>query len=160
MKRKREAEATIRAKYVDLAPLLNERSRRLWAATEARAVGYGGIVTVARATGLSRTTVATGLRELDADGLPETAGRIRREGGGRKRLVDSEPGLDAALDQLIDPIVRGDPESPLRWTTKSTAKLAAALQALGHAVSSSTVWRMLRAKGYRLQSTNVTEQAI
>jgi transposase len=156
MKRKTEAEAVIGAKWADLAPLLDECSRRRWAATEARAVGYGGVVAVARATGLSRTTVFKGLAELGAEGGAETPARVRREGGGRMRLIARDPGLDTALDHLIDPIVRGDPESPLRWTTKSTEKLAAALRELGHKVSSSTVWRMLRAKGYRLQSTKKT----
>lgn len=156
MRRKTEAEAVIGTKYADLAPLLDERARRRWAATEARAVGYGGIVAVARATGLSRTTVRKGLEELAAGEELAGAGRVRREGGGRKRLVETNPEFDAALDELIDPIVRGDPESPLRWTTKSTAKLAAALCEMGHVVSASTIWRMLRAKGYRLQSTKKT----
>ncbi len=154
MKRKVEAEAIIRRKYDSMAPFLNERSRRLWAATEARAVGYGGVMAACRATGLSINTVRRGLVELDA-GL-EDAERMRRAGGGRRRLVVTQPDLDAALDRLIDPIIRGDPESPLRWTTKSTAKLAGALQAEGHVVSASTVWRMLRGKGYRLQSTKKT----
>jgi hypothetical protein len=97
-----------------------------------------------------------GLQELSAEDGLESPKRVRRAGGGRKRLVVTDTGLDGALDQLIDPIVRGDPESPLRWTTKSTAKLAAALRDIGHVISASTVWRMLRAKGYRLQSTKKT----
>lgn len=151
MKRDINAESTIRDKYQALSSVLDERSRRLWAATEARAHGYGGIATVARATGMSRNTVRSGLAELDSG--VEYSDRLRAPGGGRPRLTDQQPGLDAALDRLIDPVTRGDPESPLRWTTKSTDKLADALKAEGFSVSASSVWRMLRARGYRLQST-------
>lgn len=154
MRRNTEAETSMREKYTVMAPLLNERARRFWAATEARAMGYGGVKAVARATGMSVNTIRKGLAELDAQ-VEETS-RVRREGGGRRKLVEGQPGLDAALDLLIDPVVRGDPESPLRWTTKSTEKLADALRGQGHKVSATSVWRMLRAKGYRMQSTKKT----
>lgn len=154
MKRDIKAEAVVREKFTSLAGRLDERNRRLWAATEARAHGYGGVAMVARATGMSRNTVKAGLVELEGDDL--CAERVRRPGAGRHTLTQTQPELDAALDKLIDPITRGDPESPLRWTTKSTEKLAAALKAAGHTISSSSVWRLLRAKGYRLQSTKKT----
>ena len=144
-------EAILREKYLALSPVLDERARRLWAATEARALGYGGTSIVARATGMSRNTVRSGLAELASGVNP--SGRVRAPGGGRPRLTERQPGLDAALDRLIDPVTRGDPESPLRWTTKSTDKLAASLKADGFTISASSIWRMLRAKGYRLQST-------
>jgi hypothetical protein len=118
----------IQRKFQSLAPLLDERSRRQWAATEAVELAWGGVTSVAAATGLSRTTIAAGVRELQSrdDGtLPEP--RIRRPGGGRKCLVDTDPGLLWALDALIDPLTRGDPQSPLRWTCKSTRRLAAEL---------------------------------
>lgn len=155
MKRKHEAEALIREKFEALKDHLNERGKRLWAATEARAVGYGGVVAVARATGMSRNTVKVGLAELDSD-EERPVGQIRRPGAGRPTVTAQQPDLDGALDRLIDPVTKGDPESPLRWTTKSAAKLSNALTDLGHPVSSSTVWRLLRAKGYRLQSTKKT----
>lgn len=154
MKRKHEAEAIVRQKYDALSGRLDERSRRLWAATEARAIGYGGVVAVARATGMSRNTVKAGLLELGRDDLEQS--RVRRPGAGRKSRTAEQPELLGALERLIDPVTRGDPESPLRWTTKSSAKLADALKQQGYKVSSSTVWRLLRGLGYRLQSTKKT----
>jgi hypothetical protein len=150
----------IRAKYTSLEPVLDERVCRLWAATEARAIGRGGITRVAEATGLSRVTIRAGLNELD---LPVTAAdrraateRIRRPGGGRKPLVDHDLNLLRDLETLVDPVTRGDPMSPLRWTCKSAAKLAAELQANGHAVSERTVNRLLHALDYSLQSNRKT----
>jgi len=154
MKRKIEAEAIIRKKFRSLAPALNERSRRLWAGAESTAYGWGGDSVVYRATGISRATIRAGREALRAGIKPSD--RIRRPGAGRPKLTDQQPELDAALDRLIDPVTRGDPESPLRWTTKSTDKLAAALTADGHTIRSSSVWRMLRDKGYRMQSTKKT----
>jgi hypothetical protein len=154
MKRNVGAEEIIREKYKAISPLLDERSRRLWAATESRSLGHGGDSIVSRATGLGRARIRSGRAELEA-GL-EDKNRIRRPGGGRPKLTTRQPELDGALDRLIDPVTRGDPESPLRWTTKSTERLAEALRADGHSVSSSSVWRMLRAKGYRMQSTKKT----
>src|ERR1051325_5519282 len=112
----------IRRKFLSGTPLLDERSRGLWAAAEARELGWGGVTLVARATGLSRTTITAGLAELDDPTAAETLGsRIRRSGAGRPHLGDRDPGLEAALDRLVDPATRGDPMSPLRWTCKSTA---------------------------------------
>jgi transposase len=147
-------EAIIREKFEALSARLDERSRRLWAGAEARALGYGGVSTVARATGMSRNTVVAGLRDLENDDVEPS--RVRRSGAGRKPVTEEQPTLLDALEKLIDPVTRGDPESPLRWTTKSTAKLADALKAQGYKVSSSTVWRRLRDLGYRLQSTKKT----
>src|SRR3954470_16750014 len=146
----------IAAKFASLKPLLDERARRLWAAAEARALGRGGISLVAEATGLARVTVRAGLEELalpvTATGLPPPAERLRRPGGGRKPLGTRDPQLLQALETLVDPVTRGDPMSLLRWTCKSAAQLAAALQAQGHAVSERTLTRLLRDLAYSLQS--------
>ena len=126
--------ATLRAKHAALRAVFTERSRRLWAATEARALGYGGIAVVARATGLSPATIGRGLRELDAD-APLPGDRVRKPGGGRKRATTHHPTLLRDLDALVEPTAPGDPGSPLRWTCLSTRTLAVALGALGHQVS-------------------------
>ena len=128
MQRNLELEATLLGKYAAVAPVLDERSRRVWAATESRAIGYGGDALVSAATGLARLTIRRGRQEL-ARGGPSTA-RQRRAGAGRPRLEHAQPGLRDALEALVDPLTRGDPMSPLRWTCKSRAKLAAALAAL------------------------------
>ena len=125
---------TIKEKFEALKPLLDERGRRRWAATEARAIhGRGGVERLFEATGIARSTVRTGLQELGAtqsQGPPAApAGRQRRAGGGRKRLSELDPDLRTALEQLVEPLTRGDPTSPLRWTCKSAAKLAERLQA-------------------------------
>ena len=143
----------IRRKFQALAPLLDERARRHWAAAEAWELAWGGVTAVAAATGLSRTTIAAGLRELrNPDADPALVGRIRRPGGGRKRVEEADPGLSAALDALIDPVTRGDPESPLRWTCKSTRRLADELGRQGYPVSARTVAALLHALGYSLQA--------
>ena len=151
---------SIKAKYTSLEPMLDERARRLWAATEARAIGRGGITRVAEATGLSRVTIRAGLSELDLPVTPTDRRvaneRLRQSGGGRKPLVDHDPDLFRDLETLVDPVTRGDPMSPLRWTCKSAAKLATELQAQGHAVSERTVNRLLQALGYSLQSNRKT----
>ncbi len=152
-----EAELVAR-RYADVRPYLDERQRRLVLAAEARALGRGGIKLVAEATGAHPDTVARGARELEAGG--ELPGRTRAPGGGRKRLADTGPGLVPALMELVDPATRGDPESPLRWTTKSTCHLADALTAAGHACSSWVVAGLLREEGYSLQgNAKVTEGA-
>ena len=143
--------ATIAEKYKTLAPLLDERARRLWAATEARAIGWGGISRVSEATGLSRITIKGGLDELDTT-PGEDAGRTRKPGGGRKPLTEHDPGLVDALEVLVDPVTRGDPMSPLRWTCKSADRLASELAASGHPASERTVSRLLHSLGYSLQS--------
>lgn len=152
-----DAIEVIRRKYTLLRPALDERARRLWAAAEALASGYGGVSAVARATGLARNTIAAGTRELAEPGRPDPA-RVRRPGGGGKPSTATDPGLVAALDALVDPATRGDPESPLRWTCKSTRRLAEALTRRGHPVGPRTVARLLRAAGYSLQSTRKTRE--
>ena len=150
----------IRRKYQLLAPEMDERMRRQWAATEARELGWGGVTAVARATGLSRPTIAAGLRELDLSHdvrLAESL-RTRRPGGGRKPLTETDPQLRKALDALIDPVTRGDPMSPLRWTCKSTYKLAEELRQQDHPVGPRTVASLLRQAGYSLQSPQKTRE--
>ena len=137
--------------------LLNERSRRRWAAAEARSAGQGGIAAVVRATDISESTVRRGLEELERAEELE-AGRVRRTGAGRPSVIERDPGLEKDLDRLIDPVTRGDPESALRWTSKSGAKLAAALQQMGHEVVDRTVLRILKAKGYSLQANEKTRE--
>ena len=137
--------------------LLNERSRRRWAAAEARSAGQGGIAAVVRATDISESTVRRGLEEL-ARAEELEAGRIRRHGAGRPSVLERDPELGKDLDRLIDPVTRGDPESLLRWRSKSGAKLAAALQGMGHQVVDRTVLRLLKAKGYSLQANEKTRE--
>ena len=138
----------------------NERTRRLTAAAEARALGRGGIAAVAAVTGLGVATIRRGLADLDhPDGLPP-AGRLRRVGGGRKPLTVHDPTLRDDLLTLIDPSTRGDPESSLRWTCKSLSQLAQALQARGHRVSPTTVMRLLHAEEYRRQAPRKTLEGL
>jgi hypothetical protein len=152
MKRDLALEAILVEKYTAVSSVLDERGRRLWAAAESRAIGYGGDSVVSAATGLARQTIRGGRSEIKRG--VELTGRVRRPGGGRRRLQDTQPGLEDALEQLVDPVTRGDPMSPLRWTCKSRAKLAAALTREGWRVSSTSVGRMLNKLGYRLQSVN------
>ena len=151
----------VKDKYEGLKGSLNERSRRLWAATEARSLGRGGVAAVIAATGMSSATVSKGLRELEAKvagGATLPPGRIRRPGGGRKRARDKQPGLSAALAALVEPTARGDPEHSLRWTCKSTAKLAAELQKQGFQVSPRTVAKELKEPEFSLQSNRKTRE--
>jgi transposase len=141
---------TIKKRFEVFSPFIDERLRRLWAATEARAVGHGGIVAVAQATGLSRTTITRGMNELRT-GRGKTR-RIRQGGGGRRCLVKKIPAVTMALEQLIEPDTRGDPMSPLRWTCKSTRTLAEELTRQGYALSHGTVATLLQQLGYSLQS--------
>ena len=136
--------------------VLDERGRRLWAAAEARSAGRGGMAAVVRATGISESTVLRGLADLDSGEKP-VPGRVRRHRG-RTPILEREPGLAKALDRLVDPATRGDPESPLRWTSKSAAKLAEALRELGHDVVDRTVLRLLKADGYSLQANKKTRE--
>lgn len=147
----------IQAKFADLVHDLDERARRRWAATEARSLGRGGIVAVSQATGICDRTIRKGIRELESDQSLEP-GRQRRPGGGRKRRTEEHPGLAQALDRLVDPVTRGEPTSPLRYTCKSTSTLAAALATQGYEVSPSTVGRLLKAQGYSLQSNRKTRE--
>jgi hypothetical protein len=151
----------IRLKYRSLSDLMDERMRRQWAASEACDLGWGGVTAVATATGLARNTVLAGARELEYHrahpGVSVTS-RIREVGGGRKPLAEIDPGLQAALDALVDPATRGHPESPLRWTCKSTGTLAEELQRQNHLVSDRTVAALLKAAGYSLQANRKTRE--
>jgi len=140
----------IRERYAAVSPGLDERQRRLLVAAEALAYGRGGGVAVSRATGVSRRAIRAGIRELQA-GESRPPGRVRRPGGGRKSAVEKDPGLPAALERLIEPTSRGDPESPLRWTCKSLRKLTGALREQGHVVSQRVVANLLRTLEYSLQ---------
>jgi len=148
--------ATVGRRYTMIAPYLTEQTRRVWAAAEASAIGPRGNTIVAEATGLSRTTIIKAQREFDPSGVP--AERQRQPGGGRKSLIDVDATLLEDLDLLIDPCTRGDPESPLRWTCKSTYRLAEALQEQGHAISQRSVYRLLTALGYSLQGNRKAEE--
>ena len=148
----------VRQKYRMLEHSLNERSRRLWAAAEARALGYGGASLVARATGISRSTILRGMREVRRSRRPLAEGQVRRAGGGRKRAKAIDPGLTSALEHLVEPVSRGDPESPLRWTCKSTRLLAQELEATGHSASDWLVRQLLYDLGYSLQSNRKTKE--
>jgi hypothetical protein len=149
------------AVYGTLAGMLDERTRRQWAAAEAKAYGWGGVRAVSLASGLSANTIRRGLMELakrEADPSVAISERIRMPGGGRKRQTVQDPDLAAALEKLIDPATRGDPQSPLRWTCKSTTRLASELTQQGHAVSASTVGRLLLAADYSLQGNRKTKE--
>lgn len=151
----------IETKYRSLVPLMDERMRRQWAAAEAGAYGWGGGAAVAHATGLSPTTIRKGQAELALRSVqPEDqrAARMRRPGAGRKSKTEEDPELVQTLEKLVDPLTRGDPESPWRWTCKSTRTLARELTAQGHAVSESTVRRLLHAAGYSLQGNRTTRE--
>jgi hypothetical protein len=143
-------------KLARLWPHLDERARRMMAASEARELGYGGVSAVSRACGLSRVTITKAMKELDEAPLP--AGRIRRPGAGRPSLVATDPDLLQVLDGLVEPGARGDPQSPLRWTHKSTRALAAELRKLGHPTSHEKVAQLLRSLEYSLQSNRKTKE--
>ena len=133
----------VQRKFQMLSPSMNERMLRLWTAAEAKLIGWGGVTIVSRATGIAHTTIRRGIRELDQQAqqpaAPAGQKRIRRPGGGRKKITRSDPELLAALESLIDPLTRGDPESPLRWTCKSTRRLAQELWMLSELSSSQNV---------------------
>src|SRR5467141_59033 len=137
--------------FATVMPLLDERQRRLLAGAQARALGRGGIEAVVQAAGMSRTTVQKALREMDSGVEPPA--RIRRPGAGRKRLTNKDPSLLSELDAMVEPLARGDPMCPLRWTSKSTGNLADALGNMGHQVSPDTVGRLLVGMEYSLQAT-------
>jgi hypothetical protein len=149
--------APIRDRFTALAPYLNERERRLLAATEAAAAGYGGIAAVSAATGIAVSTIGRGLKDLVEDsGL--VPGRVRRPGGGRKPLVANNPDLLRDLMALVEPEERGDPMSPLRWTCKSLRQLAAELVARGHQISRTVVSELLKAQKFSLQANSKTNE--
>ena len=151
------SEEAIKGRFEKLAPFLDERMRRLWAGAEALVLGHGGISVVSKQTGLSRDTIRVGCLEL-ADPTAAPRGRIRKEGAGRKRTADTDPMLKTDLERLIDPDTRGDPESPLRWTCKSTRQLADALCEMGHRTSHRMVGELLGGMGYSLQANRKTEE--
>jgi transposase len=148
-------ESEIGTRFQLLAPFLNERTRRLTAAAEAAAIGRGGISQVSRATGVSRRAIAAGLAQLRPPGVPD-GDRIRRIGGGRRKAVATDTALKSDLERLIDPVTRGDPESPLRWTCKSVRRLVEELQGMGHATSRRMVAGLLHESGYSLQANRKT----
>ena len=155
MKRSTDIEA-IAERYQVLAPALDERQRRLLAAAESCALGYGGVTAVAKATGISRRAITAGAKEL-AEGVG-ASDRVRRPGAGRKKTIEKDPTLLRDLEGLIEPSIRGDPMSPLRWTCKSVRKLADELKNMGHRTSPRMVWSLLRDLGYSLQANSKTKE--
>lgn len=156
--KKKDLIETIKKKYELLAPVLNERSRRLWAATEAQTIGHGGQTIVSVATGISRTTISAELKRIKNKDYSEDQGKIRAPGAGRKKLTEQEPNLLVDLESLVEPTTLGDPESPLRWTCKSTRKLAEALQAKGYKIGRQKVAHLLDDLGYSLQANRKTKE--
>ena len=151
-------EDDIRQRYERVTWVLDERGRRAVAAAEALTLGRGGITAVSRATGLSRKAIALGIKELTGAVSSAAPGRVRRPGGGRKPLVETDPTLQRDLERLIEPVTRGDPESPLRWTCKSLRRLAGELHAQGHRLSHEKVAQLLHAAGYSLQANRKTRE--
>lgn len=146
-------------KFTAIASSLNERSLRLWAAAEARSLGYGGIQKVADITGFSRDRISRGIKELNEEKTQELEPHAsRRKGGGRKKLTDKSPGLLSDLERLVDPVTRGHPESPLLWTAKSTADLAKELEVMGYSISDRSVATLLKGAGYSLQAMRKTRE--
>jgi transposase len=150
-------EEEVKQRYERVTTELNERTRRLLAASEALAIGWGGVSMVSRATGLSRPVIIQGIKEVQ-EGAKVGEGRVRRKGGGRKSNVSKDPRLSEDLERLVEPVTRGDPESPLRWTSKSVRKLAKELQSLGHQVSHELVSELLHGLGYSLQALRKTRE--
>jgi hypothetical protein len=152
----RATEDGVAQRWEAMRPHLDERQRRLFLASEARFLGRGGIAIVQRATGAARNVIRDGIKELGGAEVIEN--RVRRPGGGRKPIEVTDPSLWADMERMIEPTTRGDPESPLRWTTKSCRDLASALQAQGHRIAHSKVAELLRAHGYSPQSTRKAEE--
>ncbi|MCX5661148.1 MAG: ISAzo13 family transposase [Planctomycetota bacterium] len=149
-----DSEKAVRARYERIASTLDERGRRLFVANEAVQFGYGGVDAVHRATGVSEGTIRRGIVELGGlDTRSPPPGRLRQPGAGRKKMEDRDPGLIPALMRLVDPVTRGDPESPLLWTCKSAPKLASELGKAGHPVSPDTALRLLKEQGFTMQGT-------
>jgi hypothetical protein len=146
----------IRTKFLALEPVMDERMTRLWAGAEAEALGEGGITIVEKATGMSRTTIRVGRDELRQGVAAADVVSVRRRGAGRPPIEETSPGIIDALERLVDPVTRGDPESPLRWTSKSTRKLAAELGEQGYKASPQKVGQLLQASGYSLQANEKT----
>lgn len=151
--REKDIAEGIRRRYAVLSATWNERQRRHWAASEAQAAGYGGVTLVDRETGISRRAIHAGLKELSRALSP---GQVRRPGAGRKQLTETQPALLAALDMLVEPATRGDPETPLRWTCQSLRRLAVELRRQGYRVGRQTVAKLLRQAGYSLPANRKT----
>jgi len=153
-----DADALIAARHQAIEGFLDERQRRLHAAVEAKVLGHGGVKRVAQATGVARGSILAGIKELESpqDAQPSGPRRVRRAGAGRKKLVDRDPGVREALERLVEPATRGDPQSPLRWTCKSLMQLARELGEQGHAISHVSVGVLLKGMGYSLQGNRKT----
>lgn len=149
-------EETIKKRFNILKPFLDERLRRIFAATEASVLGYGGVSLVARTIGVSRRAITIAQKELQNPHLAENAQRIRKKGGGRKRSADKDPSLLKGIEYLVEPTTRGDPESPLRWTCKSVRKISDELKNMGHKTSYNLVAELLHQLGYSLQANKKT----
>jgi transposase len=151
--------STLKKRFRALNSAMSEKLRRLWAGAEAQAMGRGGIAAVSQATGLSRATISSGIRELKQGGTrPTPEMRVRRKGGGRKALTESDPAVLTDLEALVEPSTRGDPQSALRWTCKSTTKLAEELGRRGHRISPRTVAELLHELDYSLQANRKTRE--
>lgn len=153
-----DIESAVKERYQNLEWALDERLRRLFAASEAKAIGHGGIALVWKATGVARGSIQQGLKELveRPEGMESSSRRIRRVGAGRKTTVTDDAALLAALESLVEPVTRGDPESPLRWTCKSLRQLATELGEQGHSVSHTSIGGLLKQLGYSLQGNRKT----
>src|ERR1700732_5283836 len=147
----------LKTRHAAILPCLDERQRRLFAAAEARAAGHGGIAAVSRVTRIAASTIGRGLKELDAP-PPLKLGGVRRPGGGRKSLTETDPGWLDDLNALVEPDARGDPMSPLRWTCKSLRRLAAELDKLGHKISHTVVGELLKKQKFSLQANSKTRE--
>jgi len=154
---KNRAENIIRLKYQKIFPTLNERSRRYWAATEAYAHGWGGIAIVGKATGLSKATIHKGLKEIQNRNSLDF-NRLRKNGGGRKKIIDQQPNILDAIESIVDPTSRGDPESPLRWSSKSVRKICKQLNTQNYKISFKSVSSLLKKLGYSLQANKKTKE--
>lgn len=150
-------ENKLASKYEKIFPMLSEAQRRLVAAADAEYLGHGGIVAVSKASGMSRSTITIGIKELQSGNLLEV-GRNRRSGGGRKRLLNIDSTLESDIDRMVSPITRGDPESPLLWCSKSLRNIAEALESKGHKISHNAIGMILAEKGYSLQSNRKTDE--
>ena len=147
----------IQKRYELLKPIMNERFRRLWSAAEARVIGHGGIGLVSKATGQSRTTISNGIKELDTTDKIDIEG-VRKSGGGRKKIVDKTPEVEAELLQLIEPTVRGEPESPILWTIKSLRNISEELGKRGYNISRNRVAELLKKNDFSLQANRKTDE--
>ena len=150
----------MREKFQNIKLLLNEKSLRTWCAVEAKAIGWGGVSLVSQATGVARSTIQRGLKDIETtkNTPAQDTKRVRKPGGGRKKLTESQPSLEADLDRLIEPATRGDPENPLRWTSKSTTKLMTELNQKNHRISQRSVYNLLKKLGYSLQANKKNKE--